>query len=205
MPDVYSIGLGGGSRVRFTKGNKVTIGPDSVGNAIESEAIVFGGSVLTATDIAVLAGLAPDIGNADLVQGKLSEEKISLARAELTRMLESVIDKMKIHAGDVTVLLVGGGSIIVPPRLKGVKEVVRIPHCGVGNAVGAAIGRVSGEVDKVEIMAGRSYEGVLEDCKEEARARAVASGAKEGTVSIAEVYTNQLPVSGGYDIRGVTD
>ncbi|KZS88588.1 hydantoinase/oxoprolinase [Sistotremastrum niveocremeum HHB9708] len=193
MPDVYSIGLGGGSRVRFTEGNKVTIGPDSVGNAIESEAIVFGGSVLTATDIAVLAGLAPDIGNADLVQGKLSEEKISLAIAELTRMLESVIDKMKIHAGDVTVLLVGGGSIIVPPRLKGVKEVVRIPHFGVGNAVGAAIGRVSGEVDKVEIMAGRSYDGVLEDCKEEARARAVASGAKEGTVSIAEVYTNQLP------------
>ncbi|KZT38595.1 putative Hydantoinase/oxoprolinase [Sistotremastrum suecicum HHB10207 ss-3] len=193
MPDVYSIGLGGGSRVRFTEDNKVTIGPDSVGSAIESEAIVFGGSVLTATDIAVLAGLAPDIGNADLVQGKLSEEKISLAIAELTRMLESVIDKMKIHAGDVTVLLVGGGSIIVPPRLKGVKEVVRIPHFGVGNAVGAAIGRVSGEVDKVEIMTGRSYDDVLEGCKGEARARAVASGAKEGTVNIAEVYTNQLP------------
>jgi len=34
MPDVLSIGLGGGSRVRLDEKGHVTIGPDSVGHHV---------------------------------------------------------------------------------------------------------------------------------------------------------------------------
>ena len=50
MPDIISIGLGGGSLIR-DNGNKV--GPDSVGYRLTEKALVFGGETLTATDIAV--------------------------------------------------------------------------------------------------------------------------------------------------------
>lgn len=34
MPDVKSIGLGGGSRVRVATDGRVTVGPDSVGHYV---------------------------------------------------------------------------------------------------------------------------------------------------------------------------
>ena len=195
MPDIYSLGLGGGSRVRFHANNKVTIGPDSVGNNIEREAIVFGGSTLTATDIAVAAGLALDVGNASLVQNVLSPEQLSLALAEISRILESATDRMKTDPQDIAVLLVGGGSIIVPPSLKGVKEVIKSPNFSVANAVGASIGRISGEIDRVEILEGRKHEEVVEACKSDAIAKAIGAGAAPDSVTIADVAMIQLPVS----------
>lgn len=58
MPDVLSIGLGGGSRIHPDH----RVGPDSVGYRLPEQALVFGGSTLTATDIAVAAGRA-EIGD----------------------------------------------------------------------------------------------------------------------------------------------
>jgi hypothetical protein len=40
MPDVFSIGLGGGSRVRLADNGRVTVGPDSVGHQV-SEYTVY--------------------------------------------------------------------------------------------------------------------------------------------------------------------
>ena len=60
MPDVLSIGIGGGSIVDV---DTAEVGPESVGYRLTSEALVFGGSTLTATDIAVAAGRA-QIGDA---------------------------------------------------------------------------------------------------------------------------------------------
>ena len=57
MPDVVSIGLGGGSIVRERPDGTVTVGPDSVGYEITKRALVFGGDTLTATDIAVRLGM----------------------------------------------------------------------------------------------------------------------------------------------------
>lgn len=49
IPDVYSLPLGGGSRIRDSRGfgDRVTIGPDSVGYRLEQDAIYFGGNILT--------------------------------------------------------------------------------------------------------------------------------------------------------------
>ena len=48
---------------------------------------------------------------------------------------------MKTSPEDITVLLVGGGSIISPDELVGVKEIIRPPFFGVANAVGAAMAK----------------------------------------------------------------
>src|SRR5439155_11395176 len=55
MPDLISLGLGGGSLVRE---GGARIGPDSVGFELTERALVFGGRELTASDVAVAAGLA---------------------------------------------------------------------------------------------------------------------------------------------------
>ncbi len=61
MPDVFSIGLGGGSIVEDAEAAP-RVGPRSVGYEITRRARVFGGDVLTATDIAVAAGRPTSAG-----------------------------------------------------------------------------------------------------------------------------------------------
>src|SRR4030095_10647563 len=59
MPDLLSIGLGGGPLVARAP---PAVGPRSVGYRLVEQGLVFGGSELTATDIAVAAGLI-DLGD----------------------------------------------------------------------------------------------------------------------------------------------
>ncbi|MFZ2003794.1 MAG: hydantoinase/oxoprolinase family protein, partial [Stellaceae bacterium] len=69
MPDLYSIGLGGGSIVRQgTDGEPLSVGPESVGYRLTQEALVFGGMTATATDAAVKAGMV-QIGDAGRLGG----------------------------------------------------------------------------------------------------------------------------------------
>ncbi|KAJ6577349.1 Hydantoinase/oxoprolinase [Mycena capillaripes] len=190
MPDVNSIGLGGGSRVRVDASGRVTVGPDSVGHYLTRDAKVFGGNVLTTTDLAVCSG-AQDIGDADEVSD-VADAIVAQANIVTKRLLENVVDRMKTSPEDCTVLLVGGGSIVVPPELKGVKEIRIPPFHGVANAVGAAIANVSGDVDTIEILQGQKLPDVLERTKRLAIEKAVAAGAEPNSVSIAEI--NILPV-----------
>ena len=115
MPDLLSIGLGGGSHVEQ---DPVRVGPLSVGYRLTSEALVFGGDRLTATDIAVAAGLI-DLGDRARV-AHLPRRLIEAALADAHRKLESDIDRMKTEAGDVPLLAVGGGAFLVPERLSGI-------------------------------------------------------------------------------------
>ena len=76
-------------------------------------------------------------------------------------------------------------------------EVVRPPFFDVANAVGAAIARVSGIVDRVETPGATpgALEEILVRCKEEAVRRAIEGGAKAESVEVVEVSVVQLPVS----------
>ncbi len=49
--------------------------------------------------------------------------------------------RMKTSPEDITVLLVGGGSIIAPDELAGVRQIIRPPFFSVANAVGAAMAK----------------------------------------------------------------
>jgi N-methylhydantoinase A/oxoprolinase/acetone carboxylase beta subunit len=149
MPHVESIGLGGGSIIRL-KSDNVTVGPDSVGHYLITRAKVFGGDVLTATDIAVAAG--ESIGDPNLVKDLLPSS-ITLAQARIKAMLERVIDQMKTSPEALPLLLVGGGSVIFPKGIAGVSDVIQPPFHSVANAVGAAISKIGGTVDMIQSTA----------------------------------------------------
>ena len=57
IPDTVSVGLGGGSLLR-TVADGITLGPDSVGHRLITEALAFGGTTATSTDVAVVMGYA---------------------------------------------------------------------------------------------------------------------------------------------------
>ncbi|KAJ3558225.1 hypothetical protein NM688_g1053 [Phlebia brevispora] len=189
MADVQSIGLGGGSRVKVD-GEHVSVGPESVGHYLTRDALVFGGKVLTATDI-IVAGDRAELGDKNLASG-VSDYVIEKAGGVMKRKLEMIIDKMKTSPDDVTLLLVGGGSIIVPDQLSGVAKIIRPPFFSVANAVGAAMAKVAGEVDTIEILQGRPIDDVIGAIKAQAIERAIRSGADPDTTRIVEVAN--LPV-----------
>ena len=53
--------------------------------------------------------------------------------------MEDAIDQVKTKQGYASVILVGGGSIIVGKDIAGVGEVIRPKYLEVANAVGAAV------------------------------------------------------------------
>lgn len=189
MPDLLSIGLGGGSVVAVADG-RVSVGPQSVGYRISSDALVFGGSTLTATDIVVAAGHA-GIGDSGRV-ATLDRKLVAAALDEIHRLAEETVDRMKTSAADVPLILVGGGSILVQRPLRGVSNVIVPRHAGVANAIGAAIAQVSGTVDRVFSYEALGRDKVLEQAREEAAGNAVAAGASASTVAITEV--EELPI-----------
>lgn len=182
MPDLYSIGLGGGSVVRENGG--VRIGPDSVGHAIVREALCFGGGTLTMTDVAVARGGAK-IG--DRAKVDACRDTVESAARRSVEMFEEAIDRMKTSAGEVPVIAVGGGSILLPEKLTGVSEVRKPEHFEVANAIGASIAQVSGTIDRVYSMEDRTREEVLEEARGAAFGEAVRAGADEETLEIVEV------------------
>jgi len=190
MPDVLSLGLGGGSYVRQSDSG-VTVGPDSVGYAVRSLARVFGGPVLTATDLAV-AGHRAEVGDPGLVDdvsAALVDQGLALVEARIAE----TVDRMKLSAGDLPVVVVGGGSFLVGDSLPGASVIVRPEQGSVANAIGAAMAQAGGEVDRiVQVeLAGRrrAVDGVIE----EAVGRAVAAGADPATVEVVDL--EEIPVS----------
>ena len=85
--------------------------------ALPSEALVFGGTQLTATDIAVAAGYA-DVGDRGRV-AKLDRKLVAAAVDEIHRLAEDALDRMKTTAAAVPVILVGGGSVLIDRELQG--------------------------------------------------------------------------------------
>lgn len=186
MPDLLSIGLGGGSHVDE---GPVGVGPLSVGYRLTQDALVFGGDRLTATDIAVAARLV-DVGDRARV-AHLSRDLIDAALADAHRKLADGIDRMKTEAGDVPLLAVGGGAFLVPDRLPGMSEIVRVPHGDCANAVGAAIAQVSGEADQV--FRDLSRDEAIAAARGIAEERAVQAGAERNTLKTVDV--EDMPIA----------
>jgi len=189
MPDVLSVGVGGGSRIRFDDG--VTVGPDSVGYRVTEEALVFGGQTLTATDIMVAAGDTV-IGDPERVK-HLDRSLVYAARDEIHRRITETVDRMRTSSDLVPVIAVGGGAFLVPEQMACASEVTRPAYSGVANAIGAAIAQVGGEVDRIFAIPAGKREEVLDQAREEAIGKAIAAGAKASTVQIVEI--DELPLA----------
>ena len=194
MPDLLSLGLGGGSHVAS---DPLAVGPLSVGYRLTERARVFGGPDLTVTDIGVAAGLL-DLGERKRV-ADLPTALVERTLARIRDMLEEGIDRMKTEAAAVPLIAVGGGCFVIPERLAGVSEVVHVPHQAVANAVGAAIAQVSGEVD--QIFQGLSREEAIARARGIAEERAVRAGAAPDALKVVEVEDLPLAYLPGNSLR----
>ena len=190
MPDLISIGLGGGSIVREIDGN-VTIGPDSVGYKLDKEALIFGGNILTTSDIAVASGDA-NFGDKKNISN-ISSELIQKSQIEIKRMIEEGIDRVKLNKEDVPVILVGGGSILVKGKLKGASEVLIPEHSDVANAIGASLAQAGGEIDKIYSYSEMGREESIKNAKKDAIERALQAGAIKESINIIEL--EEIPLS----------
>src|SRR5262249_14705887 len=189
MPDVLSVGIGGGSLVHA--GAEISIGPDSVGYELGTKALVFGGNMLTATDLAVAAGLA-DIGDSRRA-GRVDRELVRGGLDAIVVTVGAAVDRMRTSPEPLPVVAVGGGSILIPDKLPGSGEVNRPRHYAVANAIGAAIAQVGGEVDRIFALGTATRQEVLAPAKGEAAGKAIAAGARPDSVQIVEV--DEVPIA----------
>ncbi|WP_319496901.1 hydantoinase/oxoprolinase family protein [uncultured Cohaesibacter sp.] len=194
MPDVVAVALGGGTVIRE---EGARIGPDSVGFRMTEKALVFGGDTLTLSDFAIRQGLM-QFGEPDRVEN-LEATTLERVSAWIGETLGDLVDQMKTSAGDVPVIVVGGGAALAPDQLDGVSQVIKVENAGVANAVGAAMAQVSGEVDKVYYDMSRDQ--ALEAARLLAEDRAIEAGADARTLKLIDVEDAPLSYMPGNPLR----
>lgn len=197
MPDILALGLGGGSLV--SRNGKIRVGPQSVGYRLVDDAYVFGGTQLTATDVAVAAGFA-EIGDRAAV-ADLSEAFIGQTANVIHRMVEEGVDRLKTSAEPLPLVLVGGGCILIRKSIAGTTECVVPEHAEVANAIGASVAQVGGETDKVYSYEQITREEAVDSAKSDAINRAVAAGADEKTIEIIDLEEMSLAYMPGNAVR----
>jgi N-methylhydantoinase A/oxoprolinase/acetone carboxylase beta subunit len=174
IPDVTSLGIGGGSLVSAGP----VVGPRSVGYRLTDEALVFGGHA--------------EIGDPSLV-ARLDRDLVRDGLACIADRIAETVDRRRTSSESLPVLTVGGGSVLIPGTLPGFDDVRRPAHFAVANAIGAAIAQVGGEVDRVfQVPEGRR-KTVLEQARAQAVERAERAGARPGTIGIVDV--EEIPLA----------
>src|SRR5690606_24943624 len=131
-----------------------------------------------------------DIGDRKRV-ADIRADTINAVLSQARVMLEDGIDRAKVSAEPVTLVAVGGGSVLVPENLAGVEKVVRVEHGSCANAVGAATAQVSGEVDQV--FQGTERNEAVAEARRLANERAVAAGADATSLRVIE--SEDIPIA----------
>ncbi|MDF2554881.1 MAG: hypothetical protein K0R60_776, partial [Microbacterium sp.] len=187
MPDILSLGVGGGTIVDRATG---AVGPGSVGYRIEQEALLFGGSTPTLTDAAALAGASVD-GRSLPTLPAATKAALRQALERAHGRLEEAVERLSLGRLDLPLVVVGGGGFLVPDDLPGAGSVIRPAHGGVANAVGAAISLAGGRADQMSDVEDR--DAAIEAASKAAIAKAIQAGADPLQVSVVDVL--ETPVS----------
>ena len=111
---------------------------------------------------------------------------------KIGELVSEAIDRMKTSSADVTVVLVGGGSIIIPEELTGVKALIRNENGAVANAIGASIAQISGQYEQIYVYSKIQRDAALTDAQEKAVQQAELAGAVPGTIELVEVEETPL-------------
>jgi N-methylhydantoinase A/oxoprolinase/acetone carboxylase beta subunit len=203
MPQIHNIALGGGSIVR-QKQSGVTVGPDSVGANELTQSLAVGGTVFTAADLVKLTAER-------LQELDIPTEFTKDAKYTIKQMIESAVEFAKTKPTDARVILVGGGSFVLPDaeQLKGVSTLVRPKYYEVANAIGAAIAKVSGRVDRMIIPKQQSVDSLVEEGKQEAIHLCYEAGGRADTAAIVdlEIIPETYTFDGSFRllVRAVSD
>jgi len=193
MPDILSVGLGGGSVVHL--GSDLRIGPESVAGALEHQALVYGGDVVTATDIAVAMGRV-ELGDPARL-ARLAPKDAVRADQLIQAMIAGAIDRMKTTAEDVPVIIVGGGRFLAADPLPGASELLIPDHADIANAIGAAFALLSGQAEQVFDYSINDRAEAVAVVTSKARQKAVAAGADPSTLRVVDVEEFPLPYTEG--------
>jgi N-methylhydantoinase A/oxoprolinase/acetone carboxylase beta subunit len=216
MPDVFSIGLGGGSLVKDAVPEPEG-GPGTVGRDISSRAPVEGvprsvgyettrrapvevgprsvGYEITRRarvfggDTLTATDIAVAAGRADIGErGRVSDLDADLVR----RALEAIESKLSAAldrartSPEPMPVIAVGGGSILMPDTLCGLPVVRPSYFGAANAIGAAIAQTSGEVDRIYSLDAMTRGAALADAESEARRKATAAGARADTLVVTE-------------------
>lgn len=182
MPHLLSIGIGGGSKI-----NPMTaqVGPKSVGYQLQKKAFIFGGPILTASDLAVAAGWM-NLGKHHYIK-HIDPAFISKGLQFIqTAICKSIKTLIKID-GQQCLVLVGGAHQLLGTHLTGFKQVIRPKYAEIANAIGAAIGQVSSEVNKVVDFSKTPRAKYLKEMKKKVIDHAIKQGAAINTVKIVDI------------------
>jgi N-methylhydantoinase A/oxoprolinase/acetone carboxylase beta subunit len=117
----------------------------------------------------------------------LPGEFVNKVQTWIGMRVEETIDRMKTSAEAIPVVLVGGGSVVLPSAFAGASVVHRPEHFEVANAIGAAIAQCSGEVERIFSLDDHTREEALEIARNMARDEAIKAGADPGTVEIIDI------------------
>jgi N-methylhydantoinase A/oxoprolinase/acetone carboxylase beta subunit len=139
-----------------------------------------------------------EIGDAGRLGG-LTRDVADVVMALAKQKLEDALDRMKTEAGDVTLIAVGGGAFLVPDRMAGIGEVIRVPHGDCANAVGAAVAQISGETDQIYRDMTRAE--AIAAAEAQAVERARVAGADPTTIQTIEIEDMPLAYLPGNALR----
>ncbi len=194
MPDLISVGLGGGTIVRHDgeADGDVSVGPDSVGYRVISAAMCMGGPTLTLSDVSLAMGRLDGFGDPSLLNA-VEDDVCRAAIAWVDERIGVLGERMKASSTPLPLMAVGGGAHLVPAELAGFSEVIWPPHHSVANAFGAAIAEAAGSIDKVYSYDATSREDCLRSAREEATDAAIRAGANAGEVRITSVV--EIPMT----------
>lgn len=192
MPDILALAIGGGTKVKIEE-KSIILGPQSVGHELTQKACSFGGNILTLTDVALKLNVLNWQGDAIQKSIDLPQNTANNIYNTMVQAVEEGIDKMKTSAANVPVILVGGGSALMPDHFQGVSQVVRPKHFEVANAIGVALGDISGQLDKIVPIEPNNRTQVLDALAQQAKSIAIEAGACPINVSIIE--KSEIPLS----------
>jgi N-methylhydantoinase A/oxoprolinase/acetone carboxylase beta subunit len=182
MPDVYSIGMGGGSHVQVER-NSITIGPKSSGSRTFSESVSFGGSQTTLTDIALALGYI-DIPGARPENVDLSLRGCRAVINEGVGKIYELIAKIGPEVCSLPIVMIGGGATLFPKKLLDERFIIP-PYARVANAYGAALAEISATIDTVVSLEDRQK--VLDGLREQSIQAAIQKGADFKTVKVVDI------------------
>ena len=201
LPDAIILagaGVGGGSLVDLGS-DPIGVGPTSVGSELLSRAMVFGGSELTATDIAVAGGYL-ELGDRSAVAG-LDPAVVAAAVERIRLLVERAADSMRLTADPVPVVVVGGGAALLTTDAFAGQQVLRPEYADVANAVGSAIALAGGEADRIFDLEQMSRQDAIAAASAEATEQCVAAGASPTGVDIVELDVLPLTYLPGRSVR----
>jgi N-methylhydantoinase A/oxoprolinase/acetone carboxylase beta subunit len=190
MPDILSVGIGGGTIVDIAAGAPKH---DSLGYLLTEQALLFGGDTPTLTDAAAM--LTPGLidGRALPALDRATRVGLGNALAVAHDRIESAVERMSLGRLGLPLVVVGGGGFLVPDRVLGASDVLHPDRGNVANAVGAAIALAGGRADQMCDYVDRA--SAIEVAGRIAIERAIQAGADPRLVEIVDVLETPLSYS----------